>query len=412
MPQKAKHNIHILEKTAMLYKRTSTPHWQVRYKVNNVWLRTTTKKEKLEEARLIAVEIVNEAKYKEKFNLPIITKRFKPIALLAIKRMEEAEENGHGKPTYKRYIQAINKYLIPFFAQHSINKINYALLKQFYAWRINEMKHEPSASAINTHNSAMNRVFDEALTRGFMTKAEVPNLENKGEVSERRADFTNIEYRSLYQYMRTWVREARNGNEKEMRNLLRDYVLILANTGLRAGTETMNLKWRHITFVKHKDKKYLTLNVNGKTGSREIQVRHRVARYLQRIQQRDEDINMLSFNEVIESSLDKYVFRRNSKDMTSNFGKIFARLLEQADLLIDRRNDKKRTLYSLRHYYATQMLTHSLVTAYQLAEYMGTSVGMIKKHYGHLELLMVADKFVGEGSVNSELKLPKIIKKN
>jgi integrase len=121
---------------------------------------------------------------------------------------------------------------------------------------------------------------------------------------------------------------------------------------------------------------------------------------------------MLSFNEVIESSLDKYVFRRNSKDMTSNFGKIFARLLEQADLLIDRRNDKKRTLYSLRHYYATQMLTHSLVTAYQLAEYMGTSVGMIKKHYGHLELLMVAEKFVGEGSINSELKLPKIIKKN
>lgn len=31
-----------------------------------------------------------------------------------------------------------------------------------------------------------------------------------------------------------------------MRELLRDYVLILANTGIRHGTEAINLNWRHI----------------------------------------------------------------------------------------------------------------------------------------------------------------------
>ena len=50
------------------------------------------------------------------------------------------------------------------------------------------------------------------------------------------------EYKKLYQYMRTWVREAREGHESAIRHLLRDYILILANTGIRAGTEAMNLK--------------------------------------------------------------------------------------------------------------------------------------------------------------------------
>jgi len=30
---------------------------------------------------------------------------------------------------------------------------------------------------------------------------------------------------------------------------------------------------------------------------------------------------------------------------------------------------------------------------------MGTSVAMLQAHYGHLDLLKLADKFAGEGSV-------------
>jgi len=73
--------------------------------------------------------------------------------------------------------------------------------------------------------------------------------------------------------------------------------------------------------------------------------------------------------------------------------------MEQADLLIDKYTGKKRTLYSLRHFYATHELTKGNVTAYQLAEHMGTSVAMLQAHYGHLDLLKLADKFAGEGSV-------------
>jgi hypothetical protein len=53
------------------------------------------------------------------------------------------------------------------------------------------MGREPKASTLNTHNSAMNRVFDEAVARGFLAHKNVPMLVNKGEKSERRPDFTH-----------------------------------------------------------------------------------------------------------------------------------------------------------------------------------------------------------------------------
>jgi integrase len=406
MPPKSAHTVHILEGEATLYQRAGTPHWQLRYKAHGKWLRTTTKKEKLADAKKQAMEIIVRAKVLEGEGLPVVNKRFKTVANLAIKRMDDMNDSGQGKPTFKRYKQAINGYLIPFLGRHNIDKIDFAVLAKFQAWRKKEFgNREPSQSAINTHNSALNRVFDEALMRGFITKTQIPFLENKGLTSDRRPDFTEQEYTALYQYMRKWVKSAREGKEKRVRNMLRDYILILANTGLRPGTETMNLKWKHITFVEHDKKRYLTLTIKGKTQKhREIQVRHRVVRYLQRIQKRDEELSKLSFEDLIKKGIDEYVFRIEGKDSTTRYGKVFARLLEGAQLLEDKRTGKERTLYSLRHYYATQMLTKTDVTIYQLAEYMGTSVTMIEKHYGHLNLRNVANKFVGAGSVDSEVK--------
>ena len=404
MPQKAPHTVHILEGKATLYQRPTTPQWFVRYKVGGKWLRSTTKKNKLEDAKQAAVDIVTNAWFREKNDLPIVNKRFKHVANLAVKRMEDLLANQQGKVTYKHYIQAINKYLIKYLGNHNIDKIDYTLLTKFSIWREQQMGAKPSQSAINTHNSALNRVFDEALLRGFITKSQVPHLENKGITSERRDDFTHEEYIKLYRYMRKWVKEAREGNERAVRYLLRDYVLILANTGIRAGTEAMNLKWQHITIVKQDGKEYLTLHLKGKTKKmRAIQVPHRVAVYLQRIQMRDDELKGMSFYDLIDSAVDKYVFRVNGKDMTSNFGKVFKRLLEAAELLKDRRTDKDRTLYCLRHYFATLRIEIGKISTKQLAEYMGTSEAMIEKHYGHLNLQRIADKFVGAGTLVNTL---------
>ena len=110
MPQKANHTVHIL------YKREGTQHWQLRYKANGKWVRTTTKKEKLADAKSEAMEIIVRARVLEKEGTLVVSKKLKTVAQLAIKRMEEQLHNEQGKVTYKRYIQVINSYLIPLLA--------------------------------------------------------------------------------------------------------------------------------------------------------------------------------------------------------------------------------------------------------------------------------------------------------
>ena len=273
MPLKSDQTHHILEGQATLYQRVGTPHWQVRYKIGSKWLRGTTKQTKLADAKTAAVDLIVDAKFREKNDLPVINKRFKSVANLAIKRMEELNEAGQGKATFKQYIYAINKYLIEYFGKYNIDKIDHPLISRFSVWRIEEMKKAPSQSAINTHNSALNRIFDEALLRGYITQLQIPHLENKGASSDRRPTFTEAEYDALVLAMRTWVKEARKGYETQARNILSSYVLILANTGIRAGTEAMNLKWKHLFYDTINDKQTLTFSVKGKTKKeRRIQV--------------------------------------------------------------------------------------------------------------------------------------------
>jgi len=310
--------------------------------------------------------------------------------------MEDTEKAGEYKKTYKTYVQALRKYLIPFFANHNVDRIDNALLFEFNRWRVQEMKRQPSKSVLNNHNSALNRVFDGAVERGYMTKLQVPFLKNDGKLSERRPDITIEDYAKLYRGMRNWVKNARQGHEQVMRETLREYILVIANVGFRPGTEGMNLKWSNVYFYEQDQKQYLALWVDGKTQAHEMTARHSVVRYLDRLRMCNPAWRNGSFEEFIRRRLDEYVFRVDGKDMTTQFGRMFKRLLDQLGLLMDPRTGKERTLYSLRHMYATHVLTKHRMSIEELAEHMNTSVTMIQKHYNHILLRKAAGRIAGD----------------
>ena len=431
MPQKSDATVHILEKKATLFKRSLTPHWHVRFKAHGKWHRVTTKTDDLKEAKDIAVKIVTKAWHRQEDNLPIISKRFKNVANLAIRRMQDADSAKQGKATYKTYIQVLNRYLIPFFGNYNIDNITQALMNDFDKWRVIKMNTKdddkknkdnprkkvvkevldpskmkmPSASVINNHNSAMNRVFDEALERGYMTKLQIPFLRNDGVKAEKRPTITVDEYTTLHRGLKSWVDEARSGNETKLRHILRDYILILAHTGIRSGTEAMNLKWHDVNFFTKSKVQYLGIRVNGKTGERHVTVRHDAIRYFDRLRSMNAQYAKLSFNDFLKARFDSYVFRVEGKtrkgeiihkDMTTVFGRMFTRYLERVSLHIDKSTQKPRTLYSLRHMYATFALTYDRMSVYTLAEHMGTSVKMIEDHYGQLLLKDKAAEIAGD----------------
>ena len=69
----------------------------------------------------------------------------------------------------------------------------------------------------------------------------------------------------------------------------------------------------------------------------------------------------------------------------------FERLLKECNLLKDVAG-RNRCLYSLRHTYATLALTDGMVDIHTLARQMGTSVGMLEKHYSKLTATLAAEK--------------------
>lgn len=130
----------------------------------------------------------------------------------------------------------INNYLIPLLGNHNRDCIDNAVLTRFERERLELMGRTPRASVIHNLNSALNRVFDEAIERGYMTKFQLSLLRNECIKTQRRPDFRLEDYTQLYKGRRTWVREARRGNETQLRNVLRNYVVVLANACIRAGT--------------------------------------------------------------------------------------------------------------------------------------------------------------------------------
>jgi integrase len=413
MPQLSENSIQILDGAVTLTKRTNSSFWQARYKVADNWIRATTNTKDLKEAKAVAEDIYLNAKYKSKNNLPIVSKRFDAIARLTKNKMQAALKAKQCKKVYADYVRVIDKYLIPFFGKHYITNISYALIQQYSDWLNEQFGRTASASAMNTHNSTLNKIFEEAMLHSYMTKAQVPQLINNGRKSERRSDFTLEEYKQLIEFMRIWVKQTDGKRDKsvEMRELLRDYVLILVNTGMRHGTESYGLKWKHLSWYDANGEKVLMISVDGKTNQRELVARHNCTRFFMRIHDRANDLQDYTFNELINAGVDKYVFRLSDGTRTTNLGKTFAILMRDSGLLKDRRTNTNRSLYSLRHTYTTFALLYENLDYFALEKQLGTSAEMIRKYYSHVITRQLANKLVGKNFAKLKEEKKKAVEK-
>lgn len=207
----------------------------------------------------------------------------------------------------------------------------------------------------------------------------------------RRPHFDSNDWRKLTRHLREFVK-VKNRTTFRHRSMLREYVLILGNTGIRVG-EARGLKWRDVRqeYGERDGQMIVILTVRGKTGTREVVARNSVVKnYLKRIfDLRVEELTALN-GEKSEPDPDSFVFSHPDGTPINSFKKSFNSLLESAGLERDSFGDK-RTVYSLRHTYATFRLQEG-VNHYKLAQNMGTSVAMLEKHYGHTTNISAADE--------------------
>lgn len=346
---------HLLDGAIVLYKRERSKFWQARFKLaDKKWHRFSTDEPQVAAAGNAAMKLYFDKQLRREHKLPQNTKKFDHVAKAVLDQMKDELDAGNGKSVYGSYTSAINGYLMPFFKNHHLDSFTPQLMGKFDDWRKQRMGKEPKASSITNHNSALNKIFDYAEQHGWITPAVRPTLKNKGDKGQARPAFTLAEYRTLVRKLPAWTKRASTDKSRMMRELLREYVLILANTGIRHGTEALSLKWKNVErWNDGKGEIYLRLSVNGKTGERSLIARDGTDAYFQRIQAKFPELKELTFDALLKKKLDVQVFRLADGSSTANLNQTFEQFLDDSGLKVGGGSETPRTLYSLRHTYAT-----------------------------------------------------------
>ena len=108
-----------------------------------------------------------------------------------------------------------------------------------------------------------NQIFRFAKRKGYISDPPVIAIPSSRQNS--RPDISETEWRTLYTYLRKYVKEAQDKRRHRERFYLQHYILILANSGIRVG-EARHLRWRDISSTKTlSGQKRLIFTVRGKT---------------------------------------------------------------------------------------------------------------------------------------------------
>lgn len=322
------------------------------------------------------------------------------------------------------------RYLKPYFTDKNgnslmLNDITASIASDYWAWRMNywvngagvklatfnpkrrkaktqsthNARKQPADKTLQMEQSALNQIFYDACERGRMQQLFTMKAHKRSPKIGRRPGFDSEEYSALTRYLRSYrdcsgVFSSNNLNEwhKLQRVQLYYFVLFLANSGLRVG-EAREMRWHDVTFdvdIETDDGtvKIAEVRVSKETKKDEVryvQTQPSANGHLKAWRQRS------PFNKgpdyVWLGQIDKDA--KASKPFTDlNRGfQLFLQKVpyqQREDGLLYDRDGQKRSLYSLRHTYATFRLEKGDVSVYDLSLNMGCKVAQIEKHYSHV----------------------------
>ena len=146
---------------------------------------------------------------------------------------------------------------------------------------------------------------------------------------------------------------------------------------MRVG-EARGLRWVDLESVAlPNEEERLLLKVDGKTGKRDTIANPNTEEYFKRLFDFRCDELGISKDKF---NLKEHIFCHPNGKPIQSYKVGYKTLLDKCGLR-ENNNGDYRTIYSLRHTYATMRINQ--VPIYQLAVNMGTSVEMIEDYYGH-----------------------------
>jgi integrase len=309
--------------------------------------------------------------------LPPKSKTFSKVIDDYIRYRERDNAHGRTSDGMLRQIIRVSKFWREYAGDLAVDAIDDKVMREFIPWRRDYYsKFEKLPKNAKLHPTDKTLQWDMMLGKAIVKWAS----ELRGSKPPITATFTPKKKRvrpafERWEYCQLWrtlckrIKTARDKRTLKSRELLRYYILVLANSGIRPGeANKLNVRDVH-PFKDEKGRSNYRLVVRGKTGERDAIVRS-----------------------VAAKRLDKYLTKRRAEEPTGLLfvmpdGSKIGTLIDQLDAAlkeagIERSSfGEKCSVYSLRHFYAVNALRNG-VGVFEVARNMGTSVQIIQEHYG------------------------------
>jgi len=196
--------VHLRDSEVVLFKVARSNYWQARFRIyTGKWIRFSTRRRNLDDARQIACDKYDEARYRERLGFTALVKRFDEMAKCCVTEMRRDIAAGTGKKIYTAYIAVIETYLIPFFGQMYLTSITNKHIAEFEVWRNSQLRRPPKVSTLLTFATAFTRITKTAVEQGWISdKVPVPKLNVRGEKGQARPAFTNDEVAQVLDFQK------------------------------------------------------------------------------------------------------------------------------------------------------------------------------------------------------------------
>jgi integrase len=349
-----------------LYKRENSDCWQCSTYLSGKNRRASTKEESLSKAKDVAEDWYLELHGKHRRGEINNDKTFKFVAKQFLREYEIITEGQRSARYVENHHARLRIHLIPFFGNMGLSEITSGQVQEYRIHRrekaIEEHGKPPAHSTMHQEIVVLRQVLKTAIRYGWLS--HLPDLsepyKKSGKISHR-AWFSPEEYKQLYTATRKRTKNPIRNRYKWEYEQLHDYVLFMANTGLRPD-EVIRLEYRDVEIFHDEgtDETILEISVRGKRGVGFCKSTAGAVRPFERLRERNNP-----------NPNDK-VFPRTHRQLFNN-------ILDEENLKFDR-DGQRRTAYSLRHTYICLRLMEG-ADIYQIAKNCRTSVEMIEKYY-------------------------------
>ncbi|MGR9168636.1 tyrosine-type recombinase/integrase [Rhizobium sp. KDH_Rht_773_N] len=354
----------ILGGKVLVYRRENSGRWQCSTRINGKNWRVSTGEDSLALAKEFAEDWFFRMKAKEKGGGLKDERTFKEAAKRYLEEYDVVTGGSRNRVYVAGNERRLRLYLLPFFGELGLSEVTAGKVQEYRVMRHNSSPEgkPPAKNTLHQEIVTLRQVLKTAIRHGWLS--HLPDLSTPYKSAQKishRAWFSADEYKKLYTATRKRVDIHRDKRFQWHAGQLHDYVLFMANTGLRPD-EAKRLQYRDVEIVIDEETKetILLIQVRGKRGvgycKSTTNAVHPFERLLERNLPKPEDL----------------IFPGNHVMM-------FNSVLSEENLKFDREGSR-RTAYSLRHTYICLRLMEG-ADIYQIAKNCRTSVEMIEKYY-------------------------------